>query len=326
MDGAPTETNTVEAALAQEASAADVALGVEALRAFAVRAHSGDDRAFQAFHALMYRLYHDPEHAHYDTRRLLTASVRDIEEDSVPLVSKPQLALAQDAFLDAIETELAAGPKKGQHPLAGYLFGGTSTLEEAKFFLLDHWRRARHFYREFPQFVLRFPPELHEQHLIGLYVLMRDEGMGDQASGYRTHSALLKDLLRSLGLQPKDYDLPPFIETKIYLNNRMRCQMHHNVAWGLGVSIGIEKQTLQVFSNMVKLLQRFDVPSHSYFALHEEVEDEHASIIKTIGVTTLHTADQQRILLSSLRRHMLLAYATMDPVWKAIQAGETPLD
>ncbi len=114
------------------------------------------------------------------------------------------------------------------------------------------------------------------------------------------HPVSLRVFLEKIGGGVTPRERPPHLETVDYPDHRMRCLSHPNVAWGPGMAFALE--ALPCFSP------------------HYEVDNDHAKTILSVAGLVLHTAEQQRVCLASLRHHMKLAYATVDPLWASVRA------
>ncbi|MDC0723721.1 iron-containing redox enzyme family protein [Nannocystis bainbridge] len=292
----------------------------QALARLADRAFAGDDYAAGVYHGLVWDLHADPDPRTYAVRRYLVETGYAVEEAHVPRLPEAPL-LAPDALLARLQAE--QNQRTGlRHPMSEHLFHGRPSLADLKIYLRHHWHRSRLFYRELTELALSCPLG----HASVLHRNLYDETGGEH--GAQAHPVLLQRLLRHFDLPHGFDDRPALPEAHAYLNNRIRCARHPNLAWGLAVLFSLEAGTPATHGNIHALLQRFDVPEHAreFHRVHMSADVEHArETAELIGAVIQSPADQA-ILFASLRYHRALGQRYFDAIWREMQATHDDRD
>ncbi|WAS90785.1 TenA family transcriptional regulator [Nannocystis punicea] len=303
----------VRAAL-RDRSPAVAADAANALARLARLAFAGDAYAAAVYHGLVWDLHADPDPRTYALRRFLLEPAYAVEEAHVPPVA-PEPLLAPEALLARLHAE--QNQRNGLlHPMSAHLFHGQPSLADLKIYLRHHWHRSRLFYRELTELALSCPLS----HASVLHRNLYDETGGEDGS--QAHPVLLQRLLRHFDLPHGFADRPELPEAQAYLNNRIRCARHPDLAWGLAVLFSLEAGTPATHGNIHALLQRFGVPddAREFHRIHMSADVEHArETAELIGAVITSPADQA-ILFASLRYHRALGQRYFDAIWREMQA------
>ncbi|WP_434425730.1 TenA family transcriptional regulator [Nannocystis pusilla] len=304
---------SVRAALGESTprAAADAA---HALGRLAALAFAGDDDAAAAYHGLVWDLHADPDPRTYAVRRFVVEAGYAVEEAHVPPV-EPEPLLAPADLLARLQAE--QNQRTGlRHPMSTHLFHGDPSLGDLKIYLRHHWHRSRLFYRELTELALSCPLG----HASVLHRNLYDETGGEDGS--QAHPVLLQRLLRHFDLPHGFDDRPELPEAQAYLNNRIRCARHPNLAWGLAVLFSLEAGTPATHGNIHALLQRFAVPepAREFHRIHMSADVEHARETAELIGAVVHSPADQAILFASLRYHRALGQRYFDAIWREMQA------
>ena len=198
-----------------------------------------------------------------------------------------------------------------------HLFQGTPSHEEVKFFLHHHWIRSYNFYSLLAELAFRFDD------IADASVFYRNlYGESGAESADRSHPALLAKLMEYFGIPLRiDFSSLNPLE-KAYLNNRIRCVRHTDIAWGLALLYAVESVSRVNHLRIYELLQERGVPEepsefHRLHGTQDEIDTEELwqLISKFAGKEAF-----QRTFMQSLTQHFTINRRYFDVLWEEMQA------
>ena len=206
------------------------------------------------------------------------------------------------------------------HPLFQRCFSEDGTFEDLAVYLRHKWIIMLTFWRSLSEFGARL--QRHDLHNTALVYENVHEELG---AGDATAAHLLKhyELLRAIGIDVAWDDEPEFAETYEYINFRMFCMRHPELAWGLGSFYSQEATSLEYTLGHYHQLRHFDVDhaTAEIYHAHDEIDTEHTDEILMIVRDLVHDDEQRATMLRAQRHQMMLWHAHFDRVLAEIEAG-----
>ncbi|MFI9660695.1 hypothetical protein PA6761_05479 [Pseudomonas aeruginosa] len=110
---------------------------------------------------------------------------------------------------------------------------------------------------------------------------------------------------------------------KAYLNNRIRCVRHTDVAWGLALLYAVESVSCVNHRRIYELLQRLGVPEQpsEFHRLHGTQDEIDTEEMWALIAKFAPSEDFQRKFMQSLARHFEINRAYFDLLWEQMQAN-----
>ncbi|QYX48080.1 iron-containing redox enzyme family protein [Pseudomonas tussilaginis] len=308
----------VAAALKPDAAYVQVTFALEALLALTAKGLAGDASAYAQYQSLLLELHNAGEPRTEPTRRWMASQVYLIEDQFAPKLADFS-ALPVDEFRKKVDDEIAARSRVN-HPMSVHLFQGTPPIEDVRFFLEHHWTRSYNFYSLLAELAFRF--EAIEDASVFYRNLYGEAGA---ETPERSHPALLSHLMTYFDI-PLRIDFPALQPLeKAYLNNRIRCVRHTDVAWGLALLYAVESVSCVNHRRIYELLQRLDVPEqpsefHRLHGTQDEIDTEEMwALIAKFAPNEAF----QRTFLQALARHFEINKAYFDMLWQEMQKQST---
>jgi hypothetical protein len=224
---------------------------------------------------------------------------------------------AEDLATRLANQQAALSPTR--HPLFAHLYRGDPSLDDFKIYLRQKWLIMTTFWRSFAELGMRLSRSADLASVAHIYQNVHDElGGGDVG---QAHLAQHERQLRQIGLEVSPDDLPVYDETREYINYRLMCMRHPQVAWGLGAFYAQEAASLEYTMGHYRLLRRFGVAEEfaRIYYVHEEIDDGHCADILDVVGGLVTTPEAQSICLASQRHQMTLWHRHFDRVWDEIQ-------
>jgi pyrroloquinoline quinone (PQQ) biosynthesis protein C len=301
-------------ALRPEASLHQLFAAAESLLALTERGLSGDAASYAQYQTLLLDLHLPGEPRTEPTRRWLASQIYQVEDRFAPQIPDFKV-LPVDAFRARVDEEIASRTRV-RHPMSLHLYQGTPSHEEVKFFLHHHWIRSYNFYSLLAELAFRF------EDIGDASVFYRNlYGEAGAESADRSHPALLAKLIEYFKI-PLRIDFQPLhAQEKAYLNNRLRCVRHTNIAWGLALLYAVESVSRVNHLRIYELLQRQRIPEeycefHRLHGTQDEIDTEELwqLISKFAGSESF-----QRTFMQSLARHFEINRKYFDVLWEEMQ-------
>ena len=314
-DSFTTASRLMTNALEPGANYTQVTRALEALLAQARQGLAGDADAYAHYQSALLQLHIPGDPRTEPTRRWMASEVYRVEDEfaaDVPGFS----ALPVEEFRQQVDAEIAARSRVN-HPMSVHLFQGTPPVQDVRFFLEHHWTRSYNFYSLLAELAFRF--EAIEDASVFYRNLYGDAGA---ETPERSHPAMLAHLMEYFDI-PLAIDFPALHPLeKAYLNNRIRCVRHTDVAWGLALLYAVESVSCVNHRRIYELLQRLDVPEqpsefHRLHGTQDEIDTEEmwALIAKFASEEGF-----QRTFMRALKRHFEINKAYFDSLWQQMQA------
>ncbi len=299
------------AALQPGARLSQITLALEAMLAVTEQGLAGDATSYAQYQSLLLALHVPGEARTEATRRWMASQVYQVEDKFAPALPEfSPVPVAQ--FRELVDAEIAARSRV-RHPMSLHLFEGTPPREDVRFFLQHHWVRSYNFYSLLAELAFRF--EAIEDASVFYRNLYGEAGAEDPG---RSHPAMLSHLMTyfAIPLQIDFAALDPL--EKAYLNNRIRCVRHPDVAWGLALLYAVESVSCVNHRRIYELLQRMDVPAepsefHRLHGMQDEIDTE-----EMWALIAKFAPDEafQRQFMQSLARHFAINHAYFDMLWQ----------
>ncbi len=301
----------LEAAMQPGARLSQVTSALEAILALTEQGLAGDATSYAQYQSLLLTLHLPGEPRTAPTRRWMASQVYQVEDRFAPAL--PHFAPVPVAqFRERVDAEIAARSRV-RHPMSLHLFEGTPPREDVRFFLQHHWIRSYNFYSLLAELAFRF--EAIEDASVFYRNLYGEAGAEDPS---RSHPALLSHLMTY-------FDIPLRIDfaglhplEKAYLNNRIRCVRHPDVAWGLALLYAVESVSCVNHRRIYELLQRMDVPPEpsEFHRLHGTQDEIDTEEMWTLIARFAPDESFQRQFMQSLARHFAINHAYFDMLWQ----------
>ncbi|MGV2463930.1 UNVERIFIED_CONTAM: iron-containing redox enzyme family protein, partial [Pseudomonas aeruginosa] len=185
-------------------------------------------------------------------------------------------------------------------------------------FLEHHWVRSYNFYSLLAELAFRF------ENIEDASVFYRNlYGEAGAETPERSHPALLSHLMTYFDI-PLRIDFPALHPLeKAYLNNRIRCVRHTDVAWGLALLYAVESVSCVNHRRIYELLQRLGVPEQpsEFHRLHGTQDEIDTEEMWALIAKFAPSEDFQRKFMQSLARHFEINRAYFDLLWEQMQAN-----
>ncbi|MFC0225493.1 HOASN domain-containing protein [Serratia aquatilis] len=301
-------------ALKPGATYSQVTLALEALLRLASKGLSGDTTAYAQYQSELLNL-HLPGEPHTEpTRRWLASQVYLMEDNFAPALTEFNV-LPVEQFREKVDAEIAARTRV-KHPMSVHLFQGAPPRQDVRFFLKHHWIRSYNFYTLLAELAFHF--EAIEDASV-FYRNLYGEAGAEVAE--RSHPALLSHLMTYFDIpQRVDYSALHPLE-KAYLNNRIRCVRHTDVAWGLALLYAIESVSCVNHRRIYELLQSLGVPEEAseFHRLHGTQDEIDTEEMWQLIAKLAPGESFQRMFMQSLARHFAINQAYFDMLWQEMQ-------
>lgn len=302
------------AALKPGANHSEVMLALEALLECTEKGLAGDAASYAQYQSCLLDLHLPGEPRTEPTRRWMASQVYLVEDKFAPALPNFS-ALPVDQFRERVDAEIAARSRV-KHPMSIHLFEGMPPRQDVRFFLQHHWYRSYNFYSLLAELAFRF--EAIEDASVFYRNLYGEAGA---ETPDRSHPALLSHLMTYFDI-PLNIDfarLHPL--EKAYLNNRIRCVRHTDVAWGLALLYAVESVSCVNHRRIYELLQRLDVPAepsefHRLHGMQDEIDTEE---MWELIAKFAPSESFQRMFMQSLTRHFEINKAYFDMLWREMQ-------
>lgn len=301
-------------ALRPDASYAQLALAADELLALTRRGLAGDAQAYAQYQSILLDLHLPADPASEPTRRWLASQVYRVEDEFAPALPDFQ-PVPVEQFRAAIDAEIESRTRV-RHPMSQYLFQGEPSERDVRFFLEHHWIRSYNFYSLLAELAFRF------EDIRDASVFYRNlYGEAGAETPERSHPALLSHLMTH-------FDIPLRIDfaalhplEKAYLNNRIRCVRHTDVAWGLSLLYAVESVSCVNHLRIYELLQRMGVPEgpSEFHRLHGTQDEIDTEEMWELIAKYAQSATFQRTFMQSLARHFDINRAYFDLLWRQMQ-------
>ncbi|QQP95695.1 HOASN domain-containing protein [Lysobacter enzymogenes] len=301
-------------ALAPDASCAQVALAADELVALTRKGLSGDADAYAQYQSILLDLHLPGDPQTEPTRRWFASRIYTVEDEFAPELPEFQPVSVAD-FRAAIDAEIASRTRV-RHPMSLHLFQGQPSHGEVRSFLQHHWNRSYNFYSLLAELAFRFP-DIRDASVFyrNLY------GEAGAETPERSHPALLSHLMLHFDI-PLEIDFAALHPLeKAYLNNRIRCVRHTDVAWGLSLLYAVESVSCVNHLRIYELLQRMGVPEgpSEFHRLHGTQDEIDTEEMWELIAKYAHSASFQRTFMQSLARHFDINRAYFDLLWRQMQ-------
>ncbi len=233
------------------------------------------------------------------------------------------VASAETSGTDAFVADLATAQEDLSplsHPLFQRCFAEDGTFEDLSVYLRHKWIIMLTFWRSLSEFGNRL--QRHDIHNTALvYENVHEElGAGDSAAAH-----LIKhyELLQAIGVDVSWDDEPEFSETYEYINFRMFCMRHPDMAWGLGSFYSQEATSLEYTLGHYHQLRRLGVAhaNAEIYHAHDEIDAEHTDEILIIVRNLIDDDEQRATMLRAQGHQMGLWHAHFDRVLEQLEAG-----
>ncbi len=298
-------------ALKPGADYSQIALAAEVLQELTEKGLAGDAGAYAQYQSILLDLHLPGEPRTEPTRRWLASQIYQVEDRFAPELPDFQ-PVPVEQFRARIDAEIQARTRV-RHPMSLHLFQGTPTHEEVRSFLQHHWTRSYNFYSLLAELAFRF------EDIRDASVFYRNlYGEAGAETPERSHPALLARLMEHFGIPLRiDFAALHPLE-KAYLNNRIRCVRHTDVAWGLSLLYAVESVSCVNHLRIYELLQRMGVPEgpsefHRLHGTQDEIDTE--EMWELIAKFAPDPAFQ-RTFMQSLARHFDINRAYFDLLWQ----------
>ena len=261
---------------------------------------------------------HEPSHPF---RQWLATTTYRWFEATAPPVSTSVTAPGDDT--DAFVAELARAQEELSplaHPLFQRCFSEDGSFDDLAVYLRHKWIIMLTFWRSLSEYGARI--QRHDLHNTALvYENVHEElGTGDAAEA---HLVKHHQLLRAIGIDARWDDEPEFTETYEYINFRLFCMRHPDLAWGLGSFYSQEATSLEYTLGHYHQLRRFGVAHDvaEIYHAHDEIDAEHTEEILTIVRDLVRDDEQRATVLRAQRHQMNLWHAHFDRVLAELEGG-----
>lgn len=303
-------------ALKPGASLDQITLALEAILAVTAKGLGGDASAYAQYQALLLELHVGSDPHTEPTRRWMASQVYLVEDRFAPEPAGFS-AVPVEEFRKKVDAEIEARSRV-RHPMSVHLFQGTPPVEDVRFFLEHHWVRSYNFYSLLAELAFRF------ENIEDASVFYRNlYGEAGAETPERSHPALLSHLMTYFDI-PLRIDFPALHPLeKAYLNNRIRCVRHTDVAWGLALLYAVESVSCVNHRRIYELLQRLGVPEQpsEFHRLHGTQDEIDTEEMWALIAKFAPSEDFQRKFMQSLARHFEINRAYFDLLWEQMQAN-----
>ncbi|MBG6468305.1 iron-containing redox enzyme family protein [Pseudomonas aeruginosa] len=303
-------------ALKPGASLDQITLALEAILAVTAKGLGGDASAYAQYQALLLELHVGSDPHTEPTRRWMASQVYLVEDRFAPEPAGFS-AVPVEEFRKKVDAEIEARSRV-RHPMSVHLFQGTPPVEDVRFFLEHHWVRSYNFYSLLAELAVRF------ENIEDASVFYRNlYGEAGAETPERSHPALLSHLMTYFDI-PLRIDFPALHPLeKAYLNNRIRCVRHTDVAWGLALLYAVESVSCVNHRRIYELLQRLGVPEQpsEFHRLHGTQDEIDTEEMWALIAKFAPSEDFQRKFMQSLARHFEINRAYFDLLWEQMQAN-----
>lgn len=283
------------------------------------KAFSSIGDAYQIYQSVMWNQIHQRGKSVTDPKRLwLAQKLYKVEDRFIPDAETPQTSTSEEfkQFIEDVITEQA----RLTHPMSAHLYQGTPSIGEIDLFLEHHWLRSSRFYRLISEFGLRFEDF---EDSTPLYENLFDESGNGKPEN--AHPILLKNLLDYRGV-PCEIDVTSTMaEEQAYLNNRIRCMRHPDLAWGLAVVYLIEEVTSANHKKIYKMLDTAGIPEkyREFHRLHGYVDEVHAAELWGLVAKRADQPSFRNTFLRSVLQHFNVTRKYYDKLWEKMRALST---
>jgi hypothetical protein len=310
------ERQAILAALEMDAPLSHLEVATKGLIELLRQAHSGDYRAFQTYQEILYLDIHQCGETVRDPKRLWVAQkLYQAEEQTIPDVDDPGTSSPDEfkAFIDDFTKQRS----RLTHPMSNHLYNEKPSLPEIDLFLEHHWMRSSLFYRFIGEFGLRL--QNFEDSTPLFENLFDESGNGNPE---KAHPILLQNLLRFREI-PAEFDVVSnMAEEQAYLNNRIRCLRHPDLAWGLAVVYLTESVTAANHRKIHRMLQDAGIPDPflEFHYIHGFVDEVHSADLWNLVARRCNDQAFRKKFLRSAQQHFLITQKYYDALWAEMKA------
>lgn len=286
----------------------------KALAELTERAMTGDSASHAEYQQLLYILSLADDPATARIRRWLAHTIYEVEERFIAQADVPE-RLSETDFQARLEREVASHSRE-KHPMSQYVFGNAATRSQLQVFLRHQWFRTFRLYRDATDLAVNLV-DVDEAAALGRY-LYGELGEEDEK---RSHPRLLARLLNAMDLEADFQAVSTMPEEIAYLNNRVRCFRHSDVAWGLAVFYVTE---MVVPSNHKKLYDSLvnaglSEDAAEYYKVHISLVPPRAKREWQLIARRIPDPAFQKGFLTSLMHHFRIERSYYDAVWSEMQ-------
>jgi len=289
------------------------------LENLAENAFTGIGESYQIYQSIVWNEIHQRGKSVTDPKRLwLAQKLYKVEDRLIPDAEAPQTSTSDKykQFIEDVITEQA----RLTHPMSTHLYQGNPSMGEIDLFLEHHWLRSSRFYRLISEFGLRFEDF---EDSTPLYENLFDESGNGKPEN--AHPILLKNLLDYRGVPCEIDATSSMAEEQAYLNNRIRCMRHPDLAWGLAVVYLIEDVTSANHKKIYKMLETAGVPEkyREFHRLHGFVDEVHAAELWELVGKRADKPAFRNTFLRSVLQHFRITRRYYDRLWEKMLALST---
>ena len=225
--------------------------------------------------------------------------------------------MTAERFLDALEVEVRGHPALHHPFLLRFAQGGHRRLQLWAFGL-QHYQLVRVFTAYLEALHKSVPdPEVRDW----IHRVLEDE-YSHPHSFERSHSALYRKFLRSLGLTEEDWDRAEALpETQAFITHHIELTALRHYLVGLGaVGPGHEWAIPTMFTYLVEGLQKVGVEEKplEYFTLHIAQDVEHSRLLRMAMARYAETPENQERIIEGARASLEARARFWDGLHRAV--------
>lgn len=283
------------------------------LKSCAKRGLTGHSESYADYQSIMLEMHLPGNPGTESARRWIASEMYQVEEEYIPKSD----TLAGD-FKSSVE-RLVDDRTRIKHPMSDYIFNGKPSRDEVRFFIAHHWVRSYDFYRLLAELAFRF---VDVQDAAVFYRNLYGEAGGKDSTG--AHPKLLEKLMVHFNIPLQiDFSTSSAAE-KAYLNNRLRCVRHPDIAWGLALIYAVESVSVTNHRKIYELLKRTGVPEDAcdFHRLHSTADEIDTAELWELIEKHNDQPSFQSTFLRSLNRHFEINKRYFDVLWDQLQRGD----
>ena len=220
-------------------------------------------------------------------------------------------------FISSLEAETLRHTAV-QHPFLLRFASDVLTPIQIQTFGLQHYQLVK----VFVNYMTNVLPKIPDQDAANLFRTVFDDEFG-QYTIFRSHPALYRNFLKTIGLQDEDWGRVPILkETAQFIEEHMQLTRGNDFLVSLGaVGPGHEFSIPTMFGYIVKGLKKNTSLSEEqmeYFTCHMEQDVEHAKIFNQLIARHVETEDGQTRLRDGTMRSLSLRKSFWDGLNRAV--------
>ena len=209
------------------------------------------------------------------------------------------------SFIKSLEEETLRH-EAVQHPFLLRFAADTLTPVQIQTFGLQHYQLVK----VFVNYMTNVLPKIPDKDAADLFRKVFDDEFG-QYTIFRSHPALYRNFLKSLGLKDEDWGRVPLLpETSQFIEKHMQLTRGSDFLYSLGaVGPGHEFSIPTMFTYIVRGLKKNSSLSEEqmeYFTCHIEQDVEHANIFNQLISRHVETEDGQTRLREGTMKSLSL--------------------